>query len=86
MRTDWIGELLRRNVHRVLLAYLAGSWLLAQVAEFLADAFAWPVLTLRALVIALLLGLPAVAAAAWFFELTPGGLVRESPRPQGAAR
>lgn len=85
MRTDWIGELLRRNVHRVLVAYLAGSWLLAQVAEFLADAFAWPAWTLRALVIALLLGLPAVAAAAWFFELTPGGLVREAPRPQGAA-
>lgn len=85
MKTDWIGELLRRNVHRVLVAYLAGSWLLAQVVEFLADTFAWPAWTLRTLVIVLLLGLPAVAAAAWFFELTPGGLVREAPRPQGAA-
>jgi serine/threonine-protein kinase len=85
MQAGWLAELRRRNVHRVVIAYLAVAWLLAQVAEFLADAFDWPAWILRALVIALLLGLPAAFAIAWFFEWTPAGLVREEPAPRGAA-
>lgn len=85
MQAGWLAEFRRRNVHRVLIAYLAVAWLLAQVAEFLADAFAWPAWILRALVIVLLLGLPAAIAIAWFFELTPAGLVREEPAPRGGA-
>ena len=85
MQAGWLAEFRRRNVHRVLIAYLAVAWLLAQVAEFLSDAFAWPAWILRALVIVLLLGLPAAVAIAWFFEWTPAGLVREEPAPRGAA-
>ena len=85
MQAGWLAEFRRRNVHRVLIAYLAVAWLLAQVAEFLSDAFAWPAWILRALVIVLLLGLPAAIAIAWFFEWTPAGLVREEPAPRGAA-
>jgi TolB-like protein/Tfp pilus assembly protein PilF len=81
----WLAELRRRNVHGVLIAYLAIAWLLAQVAEFLAEAFAWPTWVLRAVVAALLLGLPAAAVVAWFFEITTGGLVREQAAPSGAA-
>jgi len=85
MQAGWLAELRRRNVHRVLVAYLAVAWLLAQVAEFLSDAFDWPAWVLRALVIVLLLGLPAALAMAWFFEWTNEGLVREDPAPRGAA-
>ena len=85
MQAGWLAELRRRNVHRVLIAYLAVAWLLAQVAEFLSAAFDRPAWVLRALVIALLLGLPAALAIAWFFEWTPGGLVREEPAPRGGA-
>jgi TolB-like protein/Flp pilus assembly protein TadD len=85
MQAGWLAEFRRRNVHRVLIAYLAVAWLLAQVAEFLSDAFAWPAWILRALVVVLLLGLPAAVAIAWFFEWTPAGLVREEPAPRGAA-
>jgi TolB-like protein/Tfp pilus assembly protein PilF len=81
----WLAELRRRNVHRVVIAYLAIAWLLAQVAGFLAETFAWPAWILRALVVVLLLGLPAAVAIAWFFELTPAGLVREQDAPRGAA-
>lgn len=77
MQAGWLAELRRRNVHRVLVAYLAVGWLLAQVAEFLSDAFGWPGWVLRALVILFLLGLPAALALAWFFEWTPSGPVRE---------
>ena len=48
MQAGWLAEFRRRNVHRVLIAYLAVAWLLAQVAEFLSDAFAWPAWILRA--------------------------------------
>ena len=85
MQAGWLAEFRRRNVHRVLIAYLAVAWLLAQVAEFLSDAFAWPAWILRALVVVLLIGLPAAIAIAWFFEWTPAGLVREEPAPRGAA-
>lgn len=85
MQAGWLAEFRRRNVHRVLIAYLAVAWLLAQVAEFLSDAFAWPAWILRALVVVLLLGLPAAVAVAWFFEWTPAGLVREEPAPRGTA-
>jgi TolB-like protein len=81
----WLAELRRRNVHRAAIAYLAIAWITAQVAEFLAEAFAWPAWVLRAVVVVLLLGLPAALALAWFFELTPGGLVREQDVPSGAA-
>lgn len=80
----WLTELRRRNVDRVAIAYLAAAWLIAQVAQFLGETFAWPTWVMRALVIALLLGLPVAAAVAWFFELTPNGLVRERDLPAGA--
>jgi TolB-like protein/Flp pilus assembly protein TadD len=78
MRRDWLGELRRRNVHRVVLAYVAVAWLLAQVAGFLSDTFEWPAWIVRALVFVLLLGLPAAAVLAWFFEWTASGPVREA--------
>jgi TolB-like protein len=83
--SHWLAELRRRNVHRVLIAYVAGTWLVAQVTGFLAEAFAWPAWILRAVVVVFLLGLPAAAAIAWFFELTPAGLVREQDFPAEAA-
>lgn len=79
----WLAEIKRRNVHRAVIAYVAAGWLLAQVAQFLADAFGWPGWVLRALVIAFVLGLPAVIAAAWFFRLTLAGLVREPDADTG---
>ncbi len=81
----WLTELRRRNVDRVVIAYLAATWLVAQVAQFLGETFAWPVWVLRALVIVLLLGLPVAAAVAWIFELTPKGLVREQDLPAGTS-
>jgi TolB-like protein/Flp pilus assembly protein TadD len=80
----WLAEIRRRNVHRALIAYLAAGWLLAQVADLLAQAFAWPGWVLRSLVVALALGLPAVVVVAWFFRLTLAGLVRERDEQGGS--
>jgi TolB-like protein/Flp pilus assembly protein TadD len=83
MLSEWFSEIRRRNVHRVLLAYLAGSWLTAQVTDLLSEAFGWPAWALRAIILLLLAGLPVALFVAWFFALTPSGLVREDELPAG---
>ena len=39
---SFFAELKRRNVFRVGIAYVVGSWLFAQVAELAADSFGTP--------------------------------------------
>jgi hypothetical protein len=73
-----IAELTRRNVLRVAVAYLVGSWLLIQVSDILFAAFVFPAWTMRALIIALAIGLPVTLLVSWVFELTPDGFKRES--------
>jgi TolB-like protein/cytochrome c-type biogenesis protein CcmH/NrfG len=71
------AELKRRNVFRVAVAYVAVSWLVIQVVDTLFPMFGLSDGAARAVVIVLAVGfLPAVIAA-WAFELTPEGLVRE---------
>ena len=72
------AELKRRNVIRVVAAYVAISWLVIQVAETLFPVFGLSDAATRTVVILLALGLVPVAILAWAFELTPEGLVREA--------
>jgi TolB-like protein len=74
---SFIGELKRRNVVRVGIAYVLISWLLAQVAEFAFENFGAPEWVLKTFVVVLLLGMPLALFFAWAFELTPEGLKRE---------
>jgi len=67
-------ELKRRNVVRVALAYLAGAWLIVQVAETLLDSFETPAWILRIIIIASAIGFPISLVLAWFYELTPEGV------------
>ena len=73
-----IGELKRRNVLRVGFAYLAGAWLVIQIAETLFPAFGLGDAAVRLVVIVLAIGLLPALIFAWVFELTPEGLMRES--------
>lgn len=75
---SFISELKRRNVIRVALAYLAGSWLLIQILETLFPIFGIQETSIRVVVVALLIGFVPVLIAAWIFELAPGGLIRDS--------
>ena len=65
------NELKRRNVFRVVGAYLVMSWLLLQVADVVLDAFNVPDWTFRFLIIALGIGLVPAAVFSWVFEMTP---------------
>jgi TolB-like protein len=74
---SFVGELKRRNVVRVGIAYAVIGWLLAQVAEFAFENFGAPAWVLKSFVVILLLGLPPALVLAWAFELTPEGVKRE---------
>jgi len=71
-----ISELRRRHVFRAALAYTVVWWLLVQVAGLLLEAFEAPPWIFQALILLLAAGFPIAMVLAWFFELTPSGLVR----------
>ena len=81
---QFFEELKRRNVLRVVIAYLAGSWLLIQVLETLFPVFGLPETAFRVVVIGLaILFVPAVILA-WIFEVTPQGIQRDADATRAA--
>ncbi len=87
------AELKRRNVIRVAAAYLAGSWLLIQIADTVFPAYGLPDSALSVLITILAVGLLPAIFISWAFEWTPQGLRRdadvapgESVAPQTAKR
>ena len=71
------NELKRRNVFRVAIAYLAGAWLLVEVAGTLFPAFGIPDWGVRFVVIVVALGFLPALIISWAYEMTPQGLKRE---------
>lgn len=63
-------ELKRRNVLRTAAAYIVVAWVVAQVADVLSDGFLAPDWVMRAVLIALALGLPIAMIISWYFEFT----------------
>ncbi len=75
--TSFWGELKRRNVVRVAIAYAVVAWLLVEVASVVLPTLLLPDWTLRILVLFVILGFPLALIFAWAFELTPEGLKKE---------
>ncbi|HTT83924.1 MAG TPA: hypothetical protein VMF67_10615 [Rhizomicrobium sp.] len=73
-----LRELQRRNVIRAAILYMGGVWLLAQVIVTLGPVVEAPDWLARAFLIAAAIGFPFWIAFAWFYELTPEGIRRES--------
>lgn len=71
-------ELKRRNVIRVGIAYLVGSWLLLQVIDVVGPILHLPDELARYLLFLLVVGLIPALIIAWAFELTPDGVKLES--------
>src|SRR5690606_26440485 len=78
-------ELKRRGVIRVAGLYLAGAWLLLQVAGTVLPMLDAPGWIARTVLLLLLVGFVPVLALAWAFEWTPHGLVRETGAPRDQA-
>ena len=73
---DFFGELKRRNVYKVAVAYLVGGWALAQGLAQVLPIFSVPNWVIQLLVVLIILGLPIALGLAWAFELTPEGIKR----------
>jgi hypothetical protein len=73
-----LGELRRRSVFRVGLAYVAAAWVLLQVGDILFNFLDVPSWAGRLLLALLALGMPVALMLAWAFELTPEGVKRQA--------
>jgi len=74
--TNFFGELKRRNVYKVAVAYAVVGWLLVQVATQVLPFFEIPNWGVRLAVLLIVVGFPIALVIAWAFELTPGGIKR----------
>ena len=70
-------ELKRRNVFRVVLAYLAAGWLILQVVQLVLESTSAPDWVMQVFLLATAVGLPIAALFAWAYEMTPDGIKRE---------
>ena len=73
---NFFGELKRRNVYKVAVAYAIVGWLLVQVATQVFPFFEIPNWAVRLVVLVIAIGFPVALVIAWAFELTPEGLKR----------
>ncbi len=76
MASVW-GELKRRNVVRVAIAYAIVAWLLIEVSTTTFPMLNLPEWAATLVTVLLLIGLPVAIIFAWAFELTPEGLKKE---------
>lgn len=72
----FLTEIVRRNVHKVALGYLAVGWLVTEVMSAALPAFNAPDWMPKLVLLLFLLGFPFVLWFAWEFEVTPEGLKR----------
>ena len=72
----FFGELKRRNVYKVAVAYAVVAWLLMQIASQIFPFFEIPNWAVRLVVLLLIIGFPVALILAWAFELTPEGIKR----------
>lgn len=70
----FFAEVRRRNVYKVVVAYLVVAWLLVQVATQTFPFLEIPAWCVRLVIALLLLGFPVAVIFAWAYELAPEGL------------
>src|SRR5262249_14312155 len=70
------GELKRRNVYKVAVAYAVVGWLLIQVATQVFPFLEISNWAIRLVIFVTALGFPVALVIAWAFELTPEGIKR----------
>jgi TolB-like protein/Flp pilus assembly protein TadD len=79
---NFFGELKRRNVYKVAVAYAVIAWLLIQAASILFPTFEAPVWVMKVFVVIIAAGFVIALVIAWAFEMTPEGMKRtEDLRP-----
>lgn len=85
MASVW-GELKRRNVIKVAVAYAIVGWLLVEVSSVLLPAFEAPDWVLRVVILLIGIGFALTVVVSWFYDLTSQGLERTgSPTSSASA-
>lgn len=74
-------ELVRRNVFRAVVAYLAVAWVVVQIASTILPVFQAPSYILQGLIYLLAVGLIFWTGFAWAYDLTPEGINRTPEVP-----
>ena len=74
---SFFGELKRRNVFRVAIAYLIMAWLVLQVVDVVGPILDLQTSISRAVLVFLAVGFVISLVVAWAYELTPKGVKRE---------
>ena len=72
----FFGELKRRNVYKVAVAYAIVGWLLVQIATQVFPFLDIPNWVVRLVIVLVAVGFPIALVVAWAFELTPEGIKR----------
>src|SRR5467141_190343 len=72
----FFGELKRRNVYKVAVAYAIVGWLLVQVATQVFPFLEIPNWVVRFVIVLVAAGFPIALVIAWAFEITPQGIER----------
>src|SRR5437867_11537294 len=72
----FFGELKRRNVYKVAVAYVVAGWALAQGLAQVLPAFSVPNWVIQLAVVLIVVGLPIALGWPWALELTPEGIKR----------
>src|SRR5258707_3232531 len=72
----FFGELKRRNVYKVGVAYVVVGWLLIQVATQVFPFLEISNWAIRIVILMTAVGFPVALVIAWAFELTPEGIKR----------
>src|SRR5438128_8334164 len=72
----FFGELKRRNVYKVAVAYAIVGWLLVQIATQVFPFLEIPTWVVRLVIALVAIGFPIALVIAWAFEATPEGIKR----------
>src|SRR5213595_3085459 len=73
---SFFGELKRRNVYKVAVAYAVVAWLIAQIATQIFPFLEIPNWVVRLVIALVVIGFPIALVIAWAFEATPEGIKR----------
>ena len=79
--TSFFGELRRRNVVKVAVAYAIVGWILVEVSSVLGPALSLPDWATSFVAFLLILGFPVAMLLTWAYELTPDGMTRTKSVP-----
>ena len=73
-----LGEMKRRNVFRIGMAYIVASWVIIQIGDIIASNYEAPAWVMGVVITFVIAGLPIVLFFTWTFAITTEGVRKES--------